>query len=660
MHRCGAFLRTAEQSASVESPSQLEFPVTFVPMHGGSWGAFMRHDETQSAPEIDRALVRRVLTYARPYKVQVTIVLATIVVISLLTLLPPLLMRALIDTAIPEGDIRVVTYLGLGMVAVPLINGVVGVIQRRATAKMGEGIIYDLRRELFDHLQHMSLGFFTNTKTGELMSRLNSDVIGAQQAVTSTFVSLVANVFTVGATLFIMFRLEWRLTLLAVSILPLFVLASRQVGKRLRDIRRRQMAANAEMNSVMQETLSVSGALLVKLFGRSSFEYDRFAVHASEVRDLGVTQATVGRWFFMALGLVSALGTAVTFWLGAVFVINGTLTIGTIVALSAYLGSLYGPMSSLANARVEFTTSMVSFERVFELLDMPIDVAEADAPVDVDTLAGRVEFDDVWFSYESAGATGLESVARFGWRDDGQVDSAEQRRVDGWALQGVSFEVNPGEMVALVGPSGAGKTTSTYLVPRLYDASRGRVLVDGIDVRKLPMDTLAHAVGVVTQETYLFHDTIEANLRYAKPDASKQELMSAAKAANIAEFIDSLPDGMGTRVGERGYRLSGGEKQRMAIARVILKNPSILILDEATSHLDARSEALVQQALEGIMKNRTSLVIAHRLSTVLSADKIVVIDQGRVHEEGTHDELLAADGLYAGLFETQFRSAVTE
>ena len=617
----------------------------------------MRHDETQSAPQIDRALVRRVLGYARPYKGQVVVVLITIVVISLFSLLPPLLMRALIDTAIPAGDLRMVTLLGLGMVAVPLVNGVVGVIQRRSAAKMGEGIIYDLRRQLFDHLQHMSLGFFTNTKTGELMSRLNSDVIGAQQAVTSTFVSLTANVFTVVATLIIMFRLEWRLTLLAISILPLFIIASRQVGRRLRVIRRNQMAANAEMNSVMQETLSVSGALLVKLFGRSDFENERFAVYASEVRDLGVNQATVGRWFFMALGLVSAFGTAITFWLGAVFVINGTLTIGTIVALSAYLGSLYGPMSSLANARVEFTTSMVSFERVFELLDMPIDVQESDDPIRIEHLEGRVEFDDVWFSYEGAGSSGLESVARFGWGDSGRADGGEQLRPDGWALEGVSFTVEPGEMVALVGPSGAGKTTSTYLVPRLYDVSRGSVRIDGVDVRNLSIDALADAVGVVTQETYLFHDTIEANLRYARPAATAEELRSAAEAANISEFIDSLPEGMSTRVGERGYRLSGGEKQRVAIARVILKNPSILILDEATSHLDARSEALVQEALERIMEQRTSLVIAHRLSTVLAADKIVVIDQGQVQEMGTHEELLADGGLYSGLFETQFRDA---
>jgi len=617
----------------------------------------MRHNENQSAPQIDRALVRRVLGYAGPYKGQVVVVLITIVVISLFSLLPPLLMRALIDTAIPAGDLRMVTLLGLGMVAVPLVNGVVGVVQRRSSAKMGEGIIYDLRRQLFDHLQHMSLGFFTNTKTGELMSRLNSDVIGAQQAVTSTFVSLTANVFTVVATLIIMFRLEWRLTLLAISILPLFIIASRQVGKRLRAIRRNQMAANAEMNSVMQETLSVSGALLVKLFGRSDFENERFAVYASEVRDLGVTQATVGRWFFMALGLVSALGTAITFWLGAVFVINGTLTVGTIVALSAYLGSLYGPMSSLANARVEFTTSMVSFERVFELLDMPIDVQEPDDPVRIEHLDGRVEFDDVWFSYERAGASGLESVARFGWGDSGQAEGGEQQRSDGWALEGVSFTVEPGEMVALVGPSGAGKTTSTYLVPRLYDVSRGSVRIDGVDVRELSIDALADAVGVVTQETYLFHDTIEANLRYARPGATAAELRSAAEAANISDFIDSLPEGMSTRVGERGYRLSGGEKQRVAIARVILKNPSILILDEATSHLDARSEALVQEALERIMEQRTSLVIAHRLSTVLSADKIVVIDQGQVQEMGTHEQLLAQGGLYSGLFETQFRDA---
>jgi ATP-binding cassette subfamily B protein len=624
-------------------------------MHGSSWGAYLRHDEDQAPPEIDRALIKRVLSYARSYRLQLVVVLATIVVISLLTLVPPLLMRRLIDEAIPSGDLTLVTWLGLAMIAVPLINGVVGVAQRRASASMGEGIIYDLRRELFSHLQGMSLGFFTNTKTGELMSRLNSDVVGAQQAVTSTFVTLAANIFTVVATIFIMARLEWRLTLLAISILPLFLYASRKVGARLRVVRRQQMDANAQMNSVMQETLSVSGALLVKLFGRADEEGSRFGTHAADVRDLGVRQATIGRWFFMALGLVSALGTAVTFWLGAVLVINGSLTIGTIVALTAYLGLLYGPLSALSNARVEITTSLVSFERVFEVLDMPIDIAERDDPVVIDPVEGRVRFDDVWFTYDDSNHAGLESVRRFSWRDAGQLDEVQRRASTGWALEGISLEVEPGETVALVGPSGAGKTTLTYLVPRLYDVSKGTVSIDGVDVRDLSLDTIAHGVGVVTQETYLFHDTIEANLRYAKPDATIQELRDAAEAANILDFIDSLSDGLATRVGERGYRLSGGEKQRVAIARVILKNPSVLILDEATSHLDAVSEALVQEALEGIMKLRTSLVIAHRLSTVVNADKILVIEGGRMVESGTHAELLAADGVYTQLFQTQFR-----
>lgn len=625
-------------------------------MHHSGFGAFMRHDETQK-PEVDRELLGRVFGYARPYRSHLLVVLVTIVVITLMSLLPPLIMRQLIDVAIPEEDLRMVTLLGLGMVAVPLVNGIVGVLQRRETALVGEGIIHDLRRELYDHLQAMSLSFFTNTKTGELMSRLNSDVVGAQQAVSSTFVTLVSNVFAVAATLVIMLQLEWRLTLLAVSILPLFVIASRQVGKRLRVIRRRQMEANAEMNGMMQETLSVSGALLVKLYGRSYHESRQFAVRAATVRDLGITQAVIGRWFFMALGLVSALGTALTFWLGAVMVINGDLTVGTIVALSAYLAALYGPLSSLANARVEFTTSLVSFERVFEVIDMPLDIEPPTEPVELSTIDGSVEFDHVSFSYGHTADSGLESVRRFGWGQSGQVDDVVKIAGQGWVIDDVSFLIEPGRTVALVGPSGAGKTTLTYLVPRLYDASEGSVRIDGVDVKDLSAETIAAAVGVVTQETYLFHDTIEMNLRYAAPQASEEELLAAAQAANILEFIESLPDGLATRVGERGYRLSGGEKQRMAIARVILKNPSILILDEATSHLDARSEALVQDALDGVMANRTSLVIAHRLSTVLNADRIIVVDGGRVVESGTHDELLAGDQLYARLFETQFRNA---
>ncbi len=603
-------------------------------------------------------MLRRVLGYGAPYKGKIALVLATIVVISGLTLVPPLIMRSLIDTAIPKEDLRMVTWLGVGMVAVPLINGAVGVLQRWASAAIGEGIIFDLRCQLYGHLQRMSLGFFTATRTGELMSRLNNDVVGAQQAVTGTFVTLASNIVTTVLTLVIMFRIEWRLTLLAVAILPLFIVASRRVGKTLRVIRREQMEHNAAMSAHMQETLSVSGALLVKLFGRTRDEDQRFAVHAGEVRNLGVRQATIGRWFFMALGVMSALGSALVFWFGAVFVINGSLTIGSIVALSAYLGNLYGPMSALTNARVEFATSLVSFERVFEVLDMEHDIEESDTPYRPQQVRGHIELDGVWFSY--GGANGLESVRRYGWSgvtegEDGRV----RRDPEGWALQDLSLEVAPGELAALVGPSGAGKTTTTYLVPRLYDADRGRVLLDGRDVRDYELAALAGAIGVVTQESYLFHDTISANLRYAKPDATDDELRAAVEAANLGEFIRGLPQGFDTIVGERGYRLSGGEKQRMAIARVILKDPRVLILDEATSHLDAHSEALIQEALERVMRNRTSLVIAHRLSTILAADRIFVIDGGRLVESGSHEDLIGRGGLYASLYRTQFAVGVT-
>jgi ATP-binding cassette subfamily B protein len=621
--------------------------------HSGGWWSYLRYDEDQDKPQLDRALLRRVLSYGAPYKGKIAIVLATIVVISGLTLVPPLIMRSLIDTAIPNEDLGMVTWLGLGMVAVPLINGAVGVLQRWASAAIGEGIIFDLRCQLYGHLQRMSLGFFTATRTGEVMSRLNNDVVGAQQAVTGTFVTLVSNVVTTVLTLTVMFNLEWRLTLLSVVILPLFIVVSRRVGKLLRTIRREQMEHNASMSSHMQETLSVSGALLVKLFGRTQEEDRRFAGHAAAVRDLGVRQATIGRWFFMALGVMSALGSALVFWFGAVFVINGTLTVGTIVALSAYLANLYGPMSALTNARVEFATSLVSFERVFEVLDMPHDIEEPSTPYVPKGVAGNVELDGVWFSY--GGASGLESVRRYGWHrlSDGE-DGPQPRDGDEWALQDLSLQVAPGELAALVGPSGAGKTTTTYLVPRLYDVDRGRVLIDGRDVREYDLAALAGLVGVVTQETYLFHDTIATNLRYARPDATDEELLDAAEAANIAEFISQLPQGLQTVVGERGYRLSGGEKQRMAIARVILKDPKILILDEATSHLDAHSEALIQEALERVMRGRTSLVIAHRLSTILAADRIFVIDGGRLIESGTHDELMDRGGLYASLYRTQF------
>ncbi len=618
------------------------------------WGSYIRFDDSEPRPNIDRATLKRVLSYASSYKVEMVVVLITIVVISILTVVPPLLMKGLIDTAIPEKNLTLVTVLGLGMVAVPLINGIVGVVQRRATAGMGEGVIFDLRRELYDHLQGMSLGFFTNTKTGELMSRLNNDVVGAQQAVTGTFVSLVANILGAATVLVVMLGLEWRLTLLAVAMLPLFIFLARRVGKLLGEVARSQMDASAAMNAHMQETLSVSGSMLVKLFGRSDDERGRFSGNAGTVRDLGIRRAMIGRWFFVGIGIVSALGTAAVFWVGSVMVINDIITVGTIVALSAYLGQLYGLLSGLSNARVEFETALVSFERVFEVIDLPHDIEEAAEPAALDRVQGKVELSDVWFRYGDS-SQGLQAVKRYGWRGVTEVDDPESRMSsDGWTLKGVNLAVEPGQLVALVGPSGAGKTTTTYLVPRLYDASEGMVSIDGHDVRTLSFDTVAAAVGVVTQEPYLFHDTIANNIRYAKPQATDEEIRDAARIANIDEFIMGLPLGYDTKVGERGYRLSGGEKQRVAIARVLLKDPRILILDEATSHLDAANEALIQEALKRVMEGRTSLVIAHRLSTILAADEIFVIDQGEVVESGTHEDLRARGGLYAGLYETQF------
>jgi ATP-binding cassette subfamily B protein len=623
-------------------------------MHHMGWGSYIKFDEDQPRPDINRETIKRVLSYAKGYKGEMAVVLVTIIIISILTVIPPLLMKGLIDTAIPEGSIRLVTLLGLGMIAVPLINGIIGVVQRRATAGMGEGVIFDLRRQLYDHLQGMSLGFFTNTKTGELMSRLNNDVVGAQQAVTGTFVSIVSNVFGAATVLVVMLALEWRLTLLALAMLPLFLYLARRVGKLLGDVARRQMDASAELNAHMQETLSVSGSMLVKLFGRDDAERERFADNAGQVRDLGVRRAMIGRWFFVGIGMVAAFGTAIVFWIGAVMVINNVITIGTIVALSAYLTQLYGPLSGLSNARVEFETSLVSFERVFEIIDLPQDIEEPADPVSLDHVDGRVELADVWFSYGDA-SPGLEAVKRYGWRGTTEADDPDTRMsADGWTLEGIDLTAEPGQLVALVGPSGAGKTTTTYLVPRLYDTSTGTVTIDGHDVRDLSFDTIAGAVGVVTQEPYLFHDTIANNIRYAKPDATEEEIRDAARIANIDEFIMGLSAGYDTRVGERGYRLSGGEKQRVAIARVLLKDPRILILDEATSHLDAANEALIQEALERVMEGRTSLVIAHRLSTILAADEIFVIDEGKVVESGTHDELRANGGLYAELYETQF------
>ena len=584
-------------------------------------------------------------------------VLVTILAVSVLSVIPPLLIRELVDRAIPEADIGRLTLLGAGMVAVPLVNVSVGTLQRWMSARAGEGIIFDLRCSLYAHLQAMSLRFFTETKTGELISRLNSDVVGAQTAITGTFVTIISNLVSVVVILFVMVRAEWRLTLLAVAALPLFIYPARRVAQVLRGITQRQMRHNAAMAAILNETFNVSGALLVKLFGRRREEMAKFSNEAGMVRDLGVRQALIGRWFFAALGLVGAMGTAAVFWVGGYLVIQGDLSLGTVVMFSSLLVQLYGPLSAMSNARVEFATSLVSFERVFEILDLPHEIVERRDPVDIRPVSGAVEFDRVVFRYQAVGSSGLASVNRPWEMADGDVSVARASRP--WALKDVSFRIDPGDLTAVVGPSGAGKTTVSYLVPRLYDVDRGRVSIDGVDVRRAKLDSLEHSIGVVTQEIFLFHDTIAANLRYAKPDAGQDELEQAAMAANIHDFVVSLADGYDTVVGERGYRLSGGEKQRIALARVILKDPRILILDEATAHLDSESEALIQQALERVMVGRTALVIAHRLSTIRAADRIIVLDEGRLVEEGTHEELLASGGLYARLYRTQFRRQKT-
>jgi ATP-binding cassette subfamily B protein len=638
--------------------------------HGAGWWAFIRHDEERDRPKINRNLISRVWFYARPYRKSIGGLFFTILLISGITLISPLLYRDLIDNAIPNGDVIRLNILALGMIGVPIFNGLIGVLQRRFNSRIGEGVIFDLRCGLYNHMQSMSLRFFTQTRTGELMSRLNNDVIGAQRAVSNTLISIFSNFVSLVATLGIMVALEWRLTLLGLVILPFFIIPARRIGKVLRELSRKSMELNAEMNATMNETLNISGALLVKLFGREEHESKRFSKDGAAVRDIGIRSAIVGHWFFMILSVVSAVGSAVVFWVGGHLVLQGEFTIGTIVAFGTYLTQLYGPLMALTNAQVEFAQSMVSFERVFEVLDIPVEISERRKAKAIGNIQGRVQFDGVSFAYGGLGKEkiGLDDIARFSWGGGSEAHLKRGKtkhetnsillskdNPPKWALENIDFTIEPGQLVAIVGPSGAGKTTTTYMIPRLYDPTKGRILIDGKDIRDVTLNSLAQNIGVVTQETYLFYDTILANLRYANPGSSETNVFSAAQAANIHDFIISLEDGYDTIVGERGFRLSGGERQRIAIARVILKDPKILILDEATSHLDSISEELIQKALQNVMLNRSSLVIAHRLSTILAADKILVMDEGKLVEQGTHKELISLHGVYATLYETQYK-----
>ncbi|MGH9212984.1 MAG: ABC transporter ATP-binding protein [Acidimicrobiales bacterium] len=601
---------------------------------------------------IDRAVVRRVVRFAAPYRWMLLGFMAILVLQALVGIVPPLLFKGIIDDAIGDQNRTVLHVLASLAVLAAIAAALLAFCERWVSARIGEGVIYDLRVAVFDHVQRMPLAFFTRTQTGALTSRLNNDVVGAQRALTGTLGSVVSNTIVLVTTLAAMLALEWRLTLFALVALPMFILPAKRVGRRLQAITREQMDLNAAMSTTMTERFNVSGALLVKLFGRHGEERDRFAERADGVRATGVKAALYGRTFFLAMGFVAAVATAAVYWIGGALVIDGAIEVGTLVALAAYVTRLYGPLTALTNARVDVMSAIVSFDRVFEVLDTPNPLDDRPGAVDLGEVAGRIEVDELWFRYPSEPLVAtLELDPNVAAPSSNGADVPEA--VDGgYVLRGVDATIEPGQTVALVGPSGGGKSTLASLVPRLYDVTEGAVRVDGVDVRDVTQASLRRVIGVVAQDPHLFHDTVANNLRYARPDATSAHLERACRAAQIHEVIAALPEGYDTVVGERGYRLSGGEKQRLAIARMLVKDPAVVILDEATSHLDSENEALVQRALAEGMAGRTSLVIAHRLSTITEADLILVVDRGRIVERGRHHELLLQGGLYAELYRT--------
>jgi ATP-binding cassette subfamily B protein len=614
---------------------------------GGGRGVMrsMLRDESVRSQRLSSGLIRRIARFAAPYKKLLIGFLVLIVIDATIGAANPLIYRAIIDDGILPKQSGIVVELAILLAVLAVMDGALSLAERWISARIGEGLIFDMRTKVFAHFQRMPIAFFSRTQTGALISRLNNDVLDAQSAFTNTLSSVVGNAISVAITLVAMFFLSWQITVLALLLFPVFVLPARWVGRRIQAITRESYNLNASMTSTMSERFNVAGALLVKLFGQPIREVKMFEEKAGRVRDIGVTQAMYMTVFMVSLLLTASLATALVYGLGGVLAVSGSLQVGTLVALSAYLNRLYGPLTALSNVQVSVMTALVSFDRIFEVLDLPPMVDEKPDAVDVPRGPARIEFEHVDFSYpraEDVSLASLESVAI--------LDQAPTAQV----LYDVSFSARPGELVALVGPSGAGKTTIGNLVPRLYDANAGTIRIDGIDVRDATLDSLHSVIGVVTQDAHLFHDTIRANLLYAKPDATDGEMIEALRAAQILPLVESLSEGLDTVVGDRGYRLSGGEKQRVAIARLLLKAPDIVVLDEATAHLDSESELALQKALRTVLAGRTSIVIAHRLSTVREADQILVIAAGHIVERGKHAELLVADGLYAELYRTQF------
>jgi ATP-binding cassette subfamily B protein len=608
-----------------------------------------RRDPKTASRELPKGTVRRILGVARPYRRELTFFLLLVVGSSVIGVITPLLAGDIVNRISRlHGSAGDIVRIALIIAGLAIIDAGSSLAQRWYSSRIGEGVIYDLRSKVFEHVQRMPVAFFTRTQTGALVSRLNNDVIGAQQAFTSTLSGVVSNAIGLVLTAAVMFSLSWQITLISVVMVPLFVLPARRIGKRLQEITRESYGLNASMNATMTERFNVAGALLVKLFGRPVAEAESFRGRAARVRDIGVVSAMYGRTFFTALTLVAALATALVYGLGGWLAFSGSLSPGDVVALALLLSRLYGPLTALSNVRVDIMSAMVSFDRVFEVLDLEPMIREAPDAVPVPAGDRSIEFDHVSFSYPSAAEVSLASL-----EDVSLPEHGGQTAV----LHDVSFRVEPGRLVALVGHSGAGKSTIAALVSRLYDVTGGAVRVGGIDVRTATLQSLRDAIGVVSQDAHLFHDSIRANLLYAAPEASEEQLWAALTGARIADLIHGLPDGLDTVVGDRGYRLSGGEKQRLAIARVLLKAPGIVILDEATAHLDSESEAAVQHALDTALAGRTSLVIAHRLSTIRDADLILVVDEGRIVERGSHEELLARGGRYADLYRTQFTAS---